>query len=198
MKRTIVFVALGLTIGAAAANAQATTESYHITEGHVAVVCALTTGGAFQARTTTVDGGLTPQDGSRAFSGAVKVDLATLQTGIALRDQHMQNIYLETGRGDGFATARVEEIRIDRAEGRGAFTAVLVLHGERHPIIGTVDLQSRRDGAVGVQARFPVSLAAFDIRPPRYLGVGVQDQVQVQVAFVVAPNNGDSKKGEAR
>jgi hypothetical protein len=197
MKTTTVLVALGLTMRVAGENAQQPIESYHITEARVAVVCALTVGGGFEARTTTVDGGLTPEDGSRSFSGAVRVDLATLETGIGLRDQHMRDIYLETRRGESFATARVENIRIDRTEGHGAFEAVLILHGERRPISGIVDLQRRLDGTVNVRAHFPVSLGAFQIRPPRYLGVGVQDQVEVRVALVVAPN-GDERRRAAK
>jgi polyisoprenoid-binding protein YceI len=194
--KTTVFLVLGLTAAVAGVSAQRTTESYRVTDGHVDVACTLTTGGGFEARTTTVGGGLNPVDGWRAFSGAVQVDLATLETGIGLRNTHMKEIYLETSRGATYATARVDNIRIDRAEGHGPFDAMLTLHGEQHPISGVVDLQTRRDGAVSVRARFPVSLAAFDIRPPRYLGVGVEDEVHVQVTFVVVPGGDETRKGE--
>jgi hypothetical protein len=186
-----------LTIGVAAANAQKTTESYRITDGRITVVCTLTEGGSFEARTTAVSGGLTPVNGSRAFSGVVATDLATLETGIGLRDRHMKEIYLETGRGASFSTAQVESIRIDQPEGRGSFDALLTLHGEQHPISGIVELRSRHDGTVAVRAHFPISLTAFHIRPPRYLGVGIQDQVQAQVAFVVVPAS-DGRKAQAR
>jgi YceI-like protein len=195
--KAAVFVVLSLTIRAPAAFTQATTNTYRITEARVAVICALTAGGSFEAQTTSVVGRLAASNGSRALSGAVQVDLATLQTGIGLRDRHMRDIYLETRRGDTFATARVENIRIDHAEGRGPFDAMLILHGERHPISGIVDLKSRHDGAVSVRARFPISLATFHIRPPRYLGVGVQDQVQVQVTFMVVPGS-DERRVDAR
>jgi hypothetical protein len=36
-----------------------------------------------------------------------------------------------------------------------------------------------------VTASFPVNLPDYSIRKPRYLGVGVKDIVQVEVAFAV-------------
>jgi polyisoprenoid-binding protein YceI len=187
MKPIATSIVLGLTIQVLAGAAQPAENSYRITNAHVAVVCALTAGGSFTAQTTSVAGELKITNGSHVLSGVVRVDLATLETGIALRDRHMKEIYLEIPRGKAFASALFEEMRIDHAEGRTPFAGVLILHGERHPISGMVDLQKQRDGGVGVRARFPISLAAFGIQPPRYLGVGVQDEVQVQVKFLAVP-----------
>ena len=75
--------------------------------------------------------------------------------------------------------------------GRMPFHGTLSLHGEQHTISGMADLQGQqRDGGVRVRARFPISLAAFGIQPPRYLGVGVQDEVQVQVTFTAVSVRG--------
>ncbi len=52
------------------------------------------------------------------------------------------------------------------------------------------DLQGQRGGRVCVHARFPISLAAFGIQPPRHLGVGVRDEVQVQVQFTAVSASG--------
>ena len=142
-------------------------------------------GGCFEARTSAIAGDLALVDTSGTVSGAVQVDLASLQTGIGLRDRHMKDKYLEIGRGDAFTTARLEEIRIERAEeGSMPFHAKLTLHGEQHTISGMADLQGQSDGRMGVRARFPISLTAFGIQPPRYLGVGVRDEVQVQLTAV--------------
>jgi hypothetical protein len=112
MRPMVALIGLGLTIGSAAAAAQATSTAYPITNAHVAVICPLTVGGSFEARTSAVVGSLGVEDASRAVTGAVQVDLATLETGIELRDQHMKQVYLEIGRGDTFATARLEEIGV--------------------------------------------------------------------------------------
>jgi polyisoprenoid-binding protein YceI len=184
----VLLIGLGLTSASSVASVRATGITYRITKALVSVVCPLTVGGSIEARTSAVVGDLTLAGGSRAVTGAVQVDLATLETGIGLRDRHMKDIYLEIRRGDTFATARLEEIRIERAEGRTLFEGTFSLHGERRPISGVADLQAQRDGGVRVRARFPISLAAFGIQSPRYLGVGVQDEVQVQVALTAGPS----------
>jgi len=184
--KRIVFslMSFGLAIGSSAAAQQATSDTYRITTALVAVTCPLTVGGSFEARSKAVVGDLAFAAASGAVNGAVQVDLDTLQTGIGLRDRHLKDKYLETHRSDGFMSARLEEIRVERTEGTSIpFSGKLTLHGEQHTISGTADMQSQRDGSVRVRARFPVSIAAFGIQPPRYLGVGVRDEVQVQVQF---------------
>ena len=72
--------------------------------------------------------------GSEPFDGSLAVDLRTLATGIALRDEHLRENYLEVGKGPGFETATLSEIVLngftaDVPEGKGSFTGVLALHG---------------------------------------------------------------------
>jgi len=190
-KLAALLIVIGLAVGSSAAGARATHDSYRITTALVTVICPLTVGGSIEARTNALVGDLAVAHGSDAVFGAVQVDLATLETGIKLRDTHMKK-YLEINRGDTFAKARLEEIHIERTDGgEMPFHGTLTLHGERHTISGMADLQGQQpDGGVRVRARFPISLAAFGIQPPRYLGVGVQDEVQVQVQFTAVSTRG--------
>ena len=50
----------------------------------------------------------------------------------------------------------------------------------------------RRDGQMQVEATFSISLDAFDIPPPRYLGVGVRDTVEITVTFDAARTDAPS------
>ena len=59
---------------------------------------------------------------------------------------------------------------------------MLMLHGVELGIEGEAELRRRND-RVQVEATFSLSLEAFDIPPPRYLGVGVRDVVEVTVRF---------------
>ena len=178
-------VGFGLAAAWAAAGPLATGDSYRITTARVRVMCPLTVGGSFEAQTDAVIGDLTVADESGSVSGMVQVDLATLETGIGLRDQHMKDKYLEIRRSPTLTVATLEEIHIERTEeGSMPFHGRLTLHGEQHTISGMADLQAQsHGGGVRVRARFPISLAAFGIQPPHYLGVGVGDEVQVQVQF---------------
>jgi polyisoprenoid-binding protein YceI len=120
------------------------------------------------------------------LQGELTVDLQKLQTGIGLRDRHMKENYLEVKRGEEFAAARLQDIKVDALDGKTSFRGVLMLHGERREVTGSATIKPNGDG-YRVEATFPVSISQFEIPDPKYLGVGVKDQVQVRVNFTVAP-----------
>jgi len=160
--------------------------SWLIDGGDVRVNCPLTVGGSFTATTSDLTGALLVPGGP-ALDGALRVDLRTLDTGIDLRNRHMRDNYLEVERGDGFAFAELSNVELPgsdaaRASGTVAFRANLRLHGVVRPVEGEAEL-TREGTRLRVLARFPVSLEMHDVPPPRYLGVGVRDQVRVEVRF---------------
>ena len=172
---------------AAPAAAGAQSAAWRVASGELVVVCPLTVGGSFEARTRGLSGHLAvdPAQPSR-LTGEVVVDLKTLDTGIGLRNTHMRDNYLEVGKGDLFERAVLSEIVLKgeaaTASGATTFTATLLVHGTRKPVSGQVRI-ARAGADVRVDASFPVNLTDFGIPEPRYLGVGVKDQVQVKVKF---------------
>jgi hypothetical protein len=157
-------------------------------QGEVTVVCPMTVGGSFEARTTALEGEVVV-DAARpgALEGSFSVDLATLDTGIELRNRHLRESYLEVGKGEGFARAVLSGIRLEAQdlasfEGKAPFHATFLLHGQKREVAGTAEL--RREGAaVRIQATFPVRVLEHEIAKPSYLGVGVKNEVQVKVTF---------------
>src|SRR5262249_12314829 len=98
--------------GAAQASA-----SWRVAHGEVRVTWPLPGGGSFEARTSAISGTLALASPSpAALSGEIAVDLKTLETGIALRNEHLRDKYLETGKGDGFETAVLSDIRLPDAD----------------------------------------------------------------------------------
>ena len=167
-------------------------EAWAVTAGDVRVRCRLTVGGSFDAVTSSLSGDLRPSaNDAAAFSGELRVNLATLDTGIELRNGHLRDDYLEVGRGPDFRQAVLSGIVLDEPPPAGGgrretrFSGSLVLHGVRRAIEGEAELR-RRDGRIQVEAVFPLSLEAFGIPPPRYLGIGVRDAVEVTVRFDAA------------
>ena len=160
----------------------------HVTGGDVTVVCPLTVGGSFEARTKALSGdvGPAPQQAG-GVDGALLVKLDTLETGIGLRDRHMRENYLEVGKGNGYEVATLENIQVAKSDGKGAFHATLLLHGQRREITGTSTVHRRGDGTTHVDAEFPLKVSEFSIPKPTYLGVGVRDEIQVKVAFNASP-----------
>ena len=181
-----------LTVLGAEGRAAETPPPFRVASGDVRVVCPLTVGGSFEARATSFSGTValaTPRPA--AFAGDLAVDLRKLDTGIELRNQHMRDNYLQVGKGAEYDTAVLSDIRlgdVDAAtfQGRTPFTGTLLLHAARRPVAG--DAEIRREGSdVRVAASFPVRLDEFGIPPPRYLGVGVKNEVQVKTSFVATP-----------
>ena len=162
-------------------------DAYRISGGEVTVTCPLTVGGSFEAKTRSLSGDVTTAaDAQGALRGALRVELQTLETGIAIRDRHMKNNYLEVEKGPGFAAATIEDIRVEKLDGKTVFTGVLSLHGQKKKITGAAELQ-QRDGRIRVQAQFPVKVSEFEIPAPAYLGVGVKDEIQIKVSLMAVP-----------
>jgi len=162
-------------------------DGYKVNSAEVVVVCPLTVGGSFEAKTKSVSGEVAASATEPGhLSGAVRVDLQTLETGIAVRDRHMRETYLEVEKGPEFAVATVDEIRVEKLDGKSKFSGTLLLHGQRQAVTGTAELQ-QRDGRIRVQAQFPIKVSAFQIPKPTYLGVGVRDEIQIKVVMTVEP-----------
>lgn len=180
-------VTAGALAGLAALHAAA--PAWRVVAPAVVVTCPLTVGGRFEAKTKALSGRLETTDASPSrLAGTLSVDLSTLETGISLRDSHLRDRYLEIGKGDGFTHAVLSDItlvarHVAGFEGRTEFTATLRVHGVTRPVAGQATV-TRAGRGVKVDATFPISLNAFAIPEPRYLGVGVRDEVRVRAEFV--------------
>jgi polyisoprenoid-binding protein YceI len=184
IRNAFLFSVIGL-VGVAGPSHAA--DAYKVNNAEVVVVCPLTVGGSFEARTKSVTGEVVASAAEPgSVSGALRVDLQTLETGIAVRDRHMRDNYLEVEKGPDFAVATFDRIRVEKLDGKSTFTGTLLLHGQRQEVTGTADLQ-QRDGRIRVQAQFPIKVSSFQIPKPTYLGVGVRDEIQIKIVMTVEP-----------
>jgi polyisoprenoid-binding protein YceI len=186
-RRSIQIACAALFTTIASAGVAFTQDAYRVSGGEVTVVCPLTVGGSFEAKTKNVTGQVaSAPNAAGAVPGAIKVDLQTLETGIGLRDRHMRDKYLEVGKGPDFAVATIEGITVDKKQGKATFNGTLLLHGERKEITGIAELKEQ-NGRVQILAQFPLSVSQFAIPQPTYLGVGVRDELQVKVSLIAEP-----------
>jgi polyisoprenoid-binding protein YceI len=166
-------------------------------QADVRITCPLTIGGSFQMKTSSLGGLLTPSTTyPPSYDGNLAVDLRTLDTGIALRNEHMLGKYLEVDKGLDYDKATLSQVDLkgvnpDAPEGKGTFTGSLMLHGTKKTVTGPMEVRKAGSG-VRVKASFPVNLSEYNIPEPRYLGVGVKNTVQVEVTFVAAPDSGST------
>jgi len=184
---------LTISIAAPPATRVVVAPSWRVSAGDVRVICPLTVGGSFEAKTTALAGSVVEESSRPAvLAGAVTVDLKSLDTGIGLRNDHLRSVYLEVERGDGFDKAVLTDIRLgdvdwDTFQGRTAFTGTILLHGTKRAVKG--EAQIRRVGAtLRVEAGFPLSIAEFGIAKPQYLGIGVKNDVEAKVTLVLSPD----------
>jgi polyisoprenoid-binding protein YceI len=165
--------------------------AFTVAQGDVRVTVPLRPGGGFEARTTSLAGSLTLAGAKPVqLSGELQVDLATIDTGIDLRNRHLRENYLEIAKGSAYQKALLTEIHLAEAdgeafEGRSGFTGTLRLHNVTKPVAGTAEIRREGTGA-RVVATFPLLLTDFGIEPPQYMGVGVGNKLVVKVSFLAA------------
>lgn len=181
-----------LTLGAGLAPA-AEGRSWRVVRAELRVVCPMTVGGSFEAKTTSLTGTLSlGTTHPVTLAGDLSVDLSTLDTGIGLRNHHLRDNYLEVAKGEGFDRAVLSGIGLgdvdpETFQGKTGFTGTFRLHGVKKALAGQAEI--RREGvAVRVDATFPVSVSDFGIAKPQYLGVGVTNVVKVVVSLVAEPS----------
>jgi polyisoprenoid-binding protein YceI len=116
----------------------------------------------------------------------VTVKLGDITTGIALRDRHMKEKYLETAKYPN-ATLEVEKSKLRFPSGNTVNANAegkLTLHGVTHP----VKVSYRADGdatRAKVVGTLHLNMKDYKIEVPSYLGVTVRPNVDVEVNFGV-------------
>tara|TARA_B110001454_G_C12723308_1_gene436467 strand:+ start:11261 stop:11782 length:522 start_codon:yes stop_codon:yes gene_type:complete len=102
----------------------------------------------------------------------VSVDLKTLTTNMAPRDDHMRNKYLEVG--------KYPEAILTSGKGKdGNGIGKIKIKGIEKDIKGTYKALNDKE----VEAKFDLNLPDFGITGIRYAGVGVKDNVSVRVVL---------------
>ncbi len=115
----------------------------------------------------------------------VSVKLGALDTGMSLRNKHMREKYLETGKfptADLLVPRSALQIPQDGGKLSASTTAQITIHGQTKPV--TIRYEARRTGTTyDVQATTNVNMNDFGITVPSYLGVTVRPEVDISVRF---------------
>ncbi|WP_374079496.1 YceI family protein [Bdellovibrio bacteriovorus] len=137
------------------------------------------------------EGQLAAQEKGENFvvSGELRVNLKNTDTGIALRDRHMKDKYLEVGKFEN-AILSVNDLTVPKSalaketDTKLPFTGTLDLHGVKKPVNGEFVVKSSADG-VKMTANFQLKLSDYGIVIPSFAGITVADQVEVNAASTV-------------
>ena len=120
------------------------------------------------------------------IKGTLTFDLASLNTGISMRDHHMKEKYLEVGKYPR-ATLRISRIQLSTPLPSGdfklddiPFEGPLTLHGKTVPVKGTVSL-AHAGSQLLVNASFALKISDYAIALPTFAGITMADEVTVHV-----------------
>ena len=114
----------------------------------------------------------------------ISVPLANLTTGIALRDKHMKEKYLQVPSFPN-ATFKVPRSALPGvgASGEADVPGTMNIHGQNHPV--TVHFKAQGAGTTSnVDGTAHVNMKDYGIEVPSYLGVTVKPDVDLAVHFV--------------
>ena len=152
---------------------------------------------SFEGKTRQVSGALSldPANLADSIQVRVEVDLASLDTGIQLRNKHMRENHLET---EKYPKVVFEGARILEASSRTLEPGKVVrtriagrfdLHGVSKTIEVPVDVTRNKDGSLNVIAQFDVPLADYNIDRPSFLLLKLNEMQHITVSVIANPKN---------
>ena len=141
---------------------------------------------AFDGKTTSVSGTIVA-DATKVSASKVdlSIDLASLDTGIALRNHEMRERYLQTSR---FPNATFKSVSIDGPASIAAnqpadikIAGDFTLHGVTKRLTLPVRVVLLPDNRIHVTSTFNVHMPDFDIHVPKNILVTVDDMIPVRL-----------------
>jgi hypothetical protein len=125
--------------------------------------------GDFVAESTEVSGKAIENADGSVEATQIRIPVKSLSSGISLRDDHMINKYLEAEKNP--------EIILKIAKGKeGKGSAILVVKGKEGKVSGNY-----AKGKDKLKAAFKLKISDFGIQDISYKGIGVEDEVKVEV-----------------
>lgn len=161
---------------------------------------------SFTGRTDRIRGHIRcdPDALTDSISVFVEVDLASLETGMGLRDKHMRENHLETDqyphavfRGARILPGAPPALPAGAAGAPGPPVEIPIagefaLHGVRRPVEVTARVTRLGDGtrALAIECAFEVKLADHRIDRPRFLMMKVSDTQRITLRLVATEGGG--------
>ena len=167
----IALLGLGLTVGFGTPELRAAPPPAASEFPSLQIHVELSPAGSFTAESHSLVINGAARKGGNATIASISLSLDTLVSGIALRDEHMKRKYFEVQK---HPIALMKDIIAQD----GRFKAKLLIRRVEREIEGEYQLKGQ-----GAVAKFRTSLSDFSIPEARYMGVGVEDEVEVEVTL---------------
>jgi polyisoprenoid-binding protein YceI len=181
-------ISLALAVALTASAVLADSRTYEVRKGgkSVAEFHAEDSYDSFDGKTNAVSGTIVADPSSPSTATVnVSIDLTTLETGVALRNREMGELYLES---DKFPNATFKSVSVEAPQTIEAnqpveikVTGDFTLHGVTKRLVLPVRVVLIPDGRIHATAMFRVKLPDFDIHVPQNILVTVEDKVPVRL-----------------
>ncbi len=138
------------------------------------------------------------RDEAESFS--VVVPLKNLNTGIALRDKHMKEKYLETEKyPNAELKVRRDDLKVPAPGGKEETSAkaLLKLHGQEKPVVFNYRA-AESGGLYSVDGSLRLNIAEFGISTPSFMGVTVRPDVEVRASFRIEQTGSTERTLDAK
>lgn len=126
---------------------------------------------------TDLAGTLTQEKGK--FQGKFSLKMDGFQTGMKLRDRHLKNKVFDVKKYPETILV-LKDLPIQFGEGL-KFQGKLKFHGVERSVEGKVDLKQAADKRCEFKAMFPIKLSDFDIQPPKFAGMKIEEEIKLEV-----------------
>ena len=160
--------------------------TYQVAQGSEVQFVAKITGSSFRAGSSDVVGTVELDEaGTRLVSASFRVKADSLDTGVALRNQHMNENYLEVKQ---FPWITFEASDQGVTSGVGESSEVLgywLLHGVRREATLKLVVKRRSETELVLGAVFPLNILDYNIKQPRFTVVKMKPVVKVKVNLVL-------------
>jgi len=113
--------------------------------------------------------------GSKVSAKNIIVDMKSMTTGLDLRDDHAKNKYMEVSKYP-------EAVLVEASGENGKGIGKLKFHGKENPVSGTYTIQ----GGKILNAQFKIKMSDYGISDISYKGIGVEDEVKIEVQVPIA------------
>jgi polyisoprenoid-binding protein YceI len=149
----------------------------------------------FEGTTSRIDGyvlleppGLAAAGPSDASTMYFEVDLASLDTGIGLRNRHMRDNYLEVGTHPfaSFEGKISERVPVENGGYRVTASGTFTVHGVEKERELTCRVDPRGSG-LRAQCAFEVLLTDHGIEIPKVMFLKLANEIRLELDFTVAP-----------
>lgn len=120
-------------------------------------------------------------------TGEAHLDLKRFDTGIAMRNKHLFETYLEVAKYPE-ARLKLDSLVLTHPTGpdgkvqreQGPFRASLSLHGKELPVQGMFEVKPD-DGALKLSADFRIKIEDYQIKTPTFAGITVASDVEIHL-----------------